>query len=40
MSTAAEHEPSVRAAFTTQVVNGGAPNFKKAVKQVTHEHRA
>lgn len=31
---AAEHEDAVREAFTTQVVNGGSLNIKKAVKQV------
>lgn len=30
---AAEHEPMVREAFGTQVLNGEAPNIKKAVKQ-------
>jgi N6-adenosine-specific RNA methylase IME4 len=34
LRSAAEHEPAVRAAVTTQVVTGGAPNIKKAVKRV------
>lgn len=34
LRTAAEQEPAVRAAVTTQVVTGGSPNIKKAVKQV------
>lgn len=33
LRTAAEYEPAVRAALTTQVVNDHAPNIKKAVKQ-------
>lgn len=35
LRTAAEHESEVRAVVTTQVVTGGSPNIKKAVKQVT-----
>jgi N6-adenosine-specific RNA methylase IME4 len=35
LRTAAEHEPGVRYVLTTQVVSSGAPNIKKAVKQVT-----
>lgn len=35
LRTAAEHEPEVRAALTSQLVNGGALNLDKAVKQVT-----
>lgn len=34
LRSAAEHEPAVRVAITTQVVNG-QPNIKKAVQQVT-----
>lgn len=34
LRSAAEYEPDVRAAVTTQVVTGAAPNIKKAVKQV------
>ena len=34
LRTAADHEPEVRELVTTQVVTGGSPNIKKAVKQV------